>query len=180
MDEFAMPESVEQYMPVTVSFSYYNTGKVALNNVMFKVEGDVDCSQRSTYVGNMDPGASDYYEVTFTPNTIGEVPVSIVATYEDASGETIEQRRDYVLNVTEPMMPEGEEDGAEPPQNGLTMKNIIIGIGVIVILGMGLFLFIRGQKKDPDGFAESMDFDDEDEELEDDDEDDDDKEGMPL
>lgn len=180
MDEFAMPESVEQYMPVTVSFSYYNTGKVALNNVMFKVEGDVDCSQRSTYVGNMDPGASDYYEVTFTPNTIGEVPVSIVATYEDASGETIEQRRDYVLNVTEPMMPEGEEEGAEPPQNGLTMKNIIIGIGVIVILGMGLFLFIRGQKKDPDGFAESMDFDDEDEELEDDDEDDDDKEGMPL
>lgn len=178
MDEFAMPEMVEQNMPVTVSFGYYNTGKVALNNVMFKVEGDVDCAQKSTYVGNMDPGASDYYEVTFTPTTVGEVPVSIVATYEDASGETIEQRRDYVLNVTEPVMPEGEGDGTEQPQSGLTMKNIIIGLGLIVILGMGLFLFIRGQKKDPDGFAESMeDLEDDEEEEEDDD---DDKEGMPL
>lgn len=179
MDEFALPEMVEQYMPVTVTFSYYNTGKVALSNLMFKVEGDVDCAQKSTYIGNMDPGASDYYEVTFTPNTIGQVPVDIVAVYEDPSGEPVEVRRSYVLNVTEPMMPEGEGEG-EQPENTLNMKNAGIALCVLLVLAAGLFFFIKKQKEDPHAFAESLDEDDLEDEIDEDDEDDDDKEGMPL
>ena len=36
IDDFSIPEQVEQGMPVTVGFNYYNTGKVTLNNVMIK------------------------------------------------------------------------------------------------------------------------------------------------
>ncbi|WP_304507421.1 COG1361 S-layer family protein [Anaerotignum sp.] len=174
VDDFAMPDTVEMYSPVTVSFGYYNTGKVTLSNVMVKLEGDVDCQNKNTYIGNMDSGAGEYYETSFTPNNSGEVPVSIVISYEDATGEVKEDRRDFVLNVMEPMMPEDMEDmDATPPMD---MKKVMISIALLALIGMGLFVFVRRQKQDPpSNFAESVDDLDED-----DDEDDDDREDMSL
>lgn len=174
VDDFAMPDTVEMYSPVTVSFGYYNTGKVTLSNVMVKLEGDVDCQNKNTYIGNMDSGAGEYYETSFTPNNSGEVPVSILISYEDATGEVKEERRDFVLNVMEPMMPEDMEDmDATPPMD---MKKVMISIALLALIGMGLFVFVRRQKQDPpSNFAESVDDLDED-----DDEDDDDREDMSL
>ncbi|MDD3394698.1 MAG: CARDB domain-containing protein [Anaerotignum sp.] len=171
IDDFAMPDSVELYTPVTVSFSYYNTGKVALSNVMLKVEGDVECQNKNTYIGNMDSGASEYFESTFTPNTSGEVPLSIVISYEDATGEIKEERRDFVLNVTEPMMPEDMEgdESATPPMD---MKKVMISIALLALFGMGMFIFIKRQKQDPQKHIE--------ESVNDIEEDDDDREDMSL
>lgn len=162
MDEIVLPPTVEQYMPVTVSFNYYNTGKVSLNNVMFRIEGDVECTQKSTYIGNMDSGASDYYEVSFTPNTLGEVPVSIIASYEDASGETIEQKRDFLLNVTEPMPMDGELD-MEPEPTGINIKMIGMiagGVLVVVIIAVVVMRKVRKKKEDALIEAEEEDMDD--------------------
>lgn len=188
IDDFSIPETVEQFQPVTIAFSYYNTGKVTLNNLMIKVEGDVDCPNKSTYIGNMESGYSDYFETTFTPNNVGEVPVSIVITYEDPSGETIEERRDMVLNVTEPFVPEDMEGMEE--DSPMDMKQIASGIGLLVVLAAALVIFMKKQKEAPKSTAESVS---EVAELEDDDldddfeeeiteviEEDDDKEGMPL
>lgn len=194
IDEFAVPDMVEQFQPISVSFSYYNTGKVTLNNLMIKVEGDVDCSNRSTYIGNMESGNSDYYETTFTPNMTGEVPVSIVITYEDPGGEEIEDRRDFVLNVSEPYIP---EDMEMPEENTSFVKNLPAAIIVLLLTAAGLVLFVKKQKEDPKSTAESVS---DVEEIEDDDIEDDftddlddsdeidgaeqseegDKEGMPL
>ena len=169
IDDFTIPETVEQGMPVTVGFNYYNTGKVTLNNVMIKVEGNVDCQNKNTYVGNMESGSSDYFETTFTPYETGEVPVSIVITYEDPSGETVEQRRD-----------------ASAPMD---KKHIAIGLGLLVILAGALAFFVKNQKEPPKSTAESVSSA---EDLEDDFEEDDfveevtevihedDKEGMSL
>lgn len=180
IDDFALPEMVEQFMPVTVSFSYYNTGKVALNNVMIRVEGDVECTPKSTYIGNMDPGASDYYEVSFTPTTIGEVPVSIVASYEDASGEMVEQRRDFLLQVTEPMIPEDMEP-MEELESPMSMKTIGIGAAIVVVLAAGVLFFWKKHKQKQDSLVESeIEEEDWDEEDEQEESDQNDKEGMPL
>ncbi len=169
MDEIVLPESVEQYAPVTVSFSYYNTGKVALNNVMFKIEGDVDSPTKSTYIGNMEPGASDYYEATFTPNELGQVPVSIVASYEDTSGETIEERRDFVLNVTEPM-PVDEGMEMEEPQNPTNFKLIGIIAGVAIVVVVVIIVLKKRKKKKEASLLADVDLDD----------DKDDEEGISL
>ena len=188
IDEFSVPETVEQGMPVTVAFSYYNTGKVTLSNLMIKVEGDVDCPNKNTYIGNMESGYSDYFETTFTPNTVGEVPVSIVISYEDPSGETVEERRDLVLNVTEPMMSEDMEGMEENPP--MEMKNVAAAIGLVILLAGALIVFVKKQKEPPKSTAESVS-DVEELEEEDDLNDDfeeeiteiiqeDDKEGMPL
>lgn len=186
IDEFSLPEMVEQGMPVTVAFSYYNTGKVTLNNLMIKVEGDVDCPNKNTYIGNMEAGSSDYFETTFTPNTAGEIPVSILISYEDPTGETIEERRDMILNVTEPVMPEEMEGMEENPP--LDMKRAAAGIGLVILLAAALAVFVKKQKEPPKSTAESVSGL---EELEEDDLDDfeeelteiigeEDKEGMPL
>ena len=187
IDDFTIPETVEQGMPVTVGFNYYNTGKVTLNNVMIKVEGNVDCQNKNTYVGNMESGSSDYFETTFTPYETGEVPVSIVITYEDPSGETVEQRRDMIMQVTEPAMPDDTEnpDASAP----MDKKHIAIGLGLLVILAGALAFFVKNQKEPPKSTAESVSSA---EDLEDDFEEDDfveevtevihedDKEGMSL
>lgn len=176
IDEFTIPDMVEAYDPITVSFGYYNTGKVALSNVMVKVEGDVDCQNKSTFVGNMDIGGSEYFETTFTPTTSGEVPVSIVISYEDAMGEIKEERREFILNVTEPMMPEDMEEGMEGDVPPMDMKKVMISLSLLALFGMGLFVFIRRQKQEiKSSFAESIDADEED-----DDEDDDDREDLSL
>lgn len=185
IDEFTIPDMVEVYEPVTVSFSYYNTGKVTLNNVMIKVEGNVDCQNKSTYIGNMESGYSDYFETTFSAMEPGETPVAIVISYEDPSGETVEERRELTFTATEPMMTDEEMEPENPP---LDMGQIAKYIGILVILAAALVFFMKKQKEEPKSNAESMnsdDLEDDDEEDEFDDEeasehDEDDKEGMPL
>lgn len=186
IDDFTIPETVEQGMPVTVGFNYYNTGKVTLNNVMIKVEGNVDCQNKSTYIGNMESGSSDYFETTFTPYDTGEVPVSIIFSYEDPSGETVEQRRDMIMTVTEPAMTDDTENNS--PDSHMDKKHIAIGLGLLVILAGALVFFVKKQKEPPKSTAESVSNEDD---FEDDFDDDfveevteviheDDKEGMSL
>lgn len=185
IDEFSIPDMVEVYEPVSISFSYYNTGKVTLNNVMVKIEGDVDCQNKSTYIGNMESGNSEYFETTFSATQPGETPVAVIVSYEDPSGEKVEERRELTLNAMEPVMPEDME--GEPENPPLDMGQIAKYIGILVVLGAALAFFMKKQKEAPKSNAESMNSDD----LEDDDEDDDfddeapeddedDKEGMPL
>jgi len=181
IDDFSVPEMVEQYQPVTVAFSYYNTGKVALSNLMIKVEGDVDCQNKSNYIGNMDSGESDYFETTFSPINIGEVPVSIVITYEDPSGETIEQRRDLLLNVMEPYIPEDMEGMEENPP--MDMRKTAAGVGMLIVLTALLVLFVKKQKEPPKSTGESVsDAEELEDEIDDfiDEYEDKDEEGMPL
>lgn len=108
-------------------------------------------------------------------------------TYEDPSGETVEQRRDMIMQVTEPAMPDDTEnpDASAP----MDKKHIAIGLGLLVILAGALAFFVKNQKEPPKSTAESVSSA---EDLEDDFEEDDfveevtevihedDKEGMSL
>ncbi len=183
IDEFSVPDMVEQFQPVSIVFSYYNTGKVTLSNLMIRVEGDVDCANRNTFIGNMEQGDSDYFETTFSPNSIGEVPVAIVISYEDPSGETIEERKELLLNVTEPYIPEEKPMEEEP---AMDMGKILTGICVLAVMGGLLVLFVKKQKEPPKSTGESTSTVEELDEDEFDDYEDeevivtDDKEGMSL
>lgn len=174
MDDFSIPDMVEMYMPVSVSFGYYNTGKVTLNNVMVRVEGDVECDSKSTYIGNMEVGDSEYYDVMFTPMMAGDVPVAIVISYEDATGEVYEERREFDMMVMEPYYPEMDDMDMMPEEAPTDMKKVGISIGLLAVGLLGLFVFIKKQKGDT---ADSHGYAYEDE---DDEEDDEDEEGMSL
>ena len=149
IDDYTLPEQVEMGMPVTINFNYYNTGKVTLNNLMIRIEGDVDTQTRNTYVGNLESGSSDYYEGTFTPTSMGELPISIVVSYDDAGGETIEEKRDFVLNVIEPMPVDDMMSMEDMPENNTMSKKILIGVilGIVVIIVIATVVLIQKRKK---------------------------------
>ncbi len=148
VDDYTLPEQVEMGMPVTINFNYYNTGKVTLNNLMIRIEGDVDTQTRNTYIGNLESGSSDYYEGTFTPMSMGELPVSIIISYDDASGETIEEKRDFVLDVIEPLPVEDVAGMEDMPQEGMGKPVIIaIAAGIIVAAAIVAAVLIQKRKK---------------------------------
>jgi hypothetical protein len=68
---FPMEAFVGQSMYVSIDF--YNMGKSTLNNLMVSTEGNFQILGTSYYVGNFEPGRSDYYDVTIIPNEPGEV-----------------------------------------------------------------------------------------------------------
>jgi len=92
--------------PVSVYFDFYNTGKVTLSNLMIKIEGNFDTMNSSSYYSNFNPGYSDYYEGSFMPLEAGLQDGRIVITYEDDSGEKIEETHDFTVNVEEEFVPD--------------------------------------------------------------------------
>ncbi|MDR1689963.1 MAG: hypothetical protein LBS21_15360 [Clostridiales bacterium] len=94
-----IPEEGFVGQPISVYFDFFNTGKVTLSNLLIKMEGEFDMSTTSSYYSNLAPGASDMYDMSFTPIEAGTKTGSIVITYEDDAGEQIEVRRDFTVNV---------------------------------------------------------------------------------
>lgn len=151
LDEFTLPNQIEMGMPINVSFSYYNTGKVTLRNLMIRIEGDVESASKSTYIGNLESGASDYYEGEFSALNMGQLPVSIIISYDDPSGETIEIKRDFDLTVIEPMMIDegmGMEDFNQKPPIWQNVKLMAgIGAAVLAFIALMIILGIRKHRK---------------------------------
>ncbi|MBS4960716.1 MAG: hypothetical protein KHZ62_07875 [Clostridiales bacterium] len=138
-----VPETAEAGMPITVSFDFYNTGKVTVNNFMIRMEGqNVDPAKASTYYGNIESGNQDYFETTFTPLSEGDANVDIILSYDDPDGEHKEIKNSYQLTVLPmPSMDDMSDMPMEPePVNPLVKYGKIAGI-VIAVLAV---LFIAG------------------------------------
>lgn len=150
-----IPPMVEAGMPINVSFELYNTGKVTLSNLLIKIDGDVETQNKSTYFGNFESGNSEYYDGTFTPMNEGEVPVNILVSYDDPSGERFEESHEYMISVTAPApMPEGMEGdmmgmGGDMQDNSLDWKKIGMWIGAAVggIIVICILLVIHKKRK---------------------------------
>ena len=91
------------YQPIYVNFEFYNTGKVTLSNLMIKVEGNFEANQSSVYYGSFSPSSTDYYDNQIMPTEAGLQEGAIVITYEDDTGEVIEERKEFSVEVSEPM-----------------------------------------------------------------------------
>ena len=151
--EFYVPESMELYMPMSIYFDIYNTGKVDVNNLKVLIEGDVDTQNKSTYIGNCAPGESNYYEGSFSLMNVGTNNVKVVISYEDTSGEEIRVEKEYTIEGVEPFVPDMPMDdmGMMPEEEGGKLsKGAIAGIGagaVVIIAGAAAAIKIRKKKK---------------------------------
>lgn len=103
--------------PISVYFDFFNTGKVTLSNLLIKMEGEFDMSNTSSYYSNFQPGYSDMYDMMFTPNEAGQKSGRIVFSYEDDSGEMIEEYREFSVNVM-------EMGGLDMPDQGMEMTPV--------------------------------------------------------
>ncbi|HHW32477.1 MAG TPA: hypothetical protein GXX20_12550 [Clostridiaceae bacterium] len=150
---FPMEIFVGQSMPVSIDF--YNMGKSTLYNLMVSSEGNFQILGSGYYVGNFEPGRSDYYDTTIIPNQPGEAKGSIVFTFEDASGKQIEIKKEFSMNVIE--MPvydfpdgkgrEGFPPGEMPIEKKLPTPVIIGGSTALLIILLIIVLVVRRKIK---------------------------------
>ncbi len=138
--EVFIPESTELYMPISLYFDIYNTGKVDISNLKVEIQGDVETSNKSTYIGNCAKGESAYYEGSFSLINEGDTTVKLVLVYDNPSGERVEDIKEYTITGMPPMpmeeFPEGEDMGQGMMPSQPMGKGLIAGIvgGVIVAI----------------------------------------------
>ena len=154
-------ESVGLGEMVYISTSFVNKGKSAVYNVTADVEGEgFDKSQGTYYVGNVNSGSEEYYDVQITPNVEGTVKGDIVVTYEDSNGTQKEQRLPFSFNVisynwdnSEIIDPGfGEDIGMIEPgmeeNGGFPMWAwFAIGGGAVVITIIVIVIVVKHRKK---------------------------------
>lgn len=127
-----------------LSFDYVNMGKATVSNLTASVEGDYTSVQEINYIGNLNAGSSDYYDIEVTPTKEGINRGTLILSFEDSSGGIIEVRKEFegnafAENFFEPDVPIGPSDFpvAEPIEPELE-----ISTWKIVLSGLGTFLIV--------------------------------------
>lgn len=149
-------------MSVPVSLNFYNMGKSTLNNLMIKCKGDFDVQPGSDYfVGNFEPGRSDYYEAYIIPTKEGQLKGSVVFTFEDSMGKVIDVEKEFDVFVqgqpgmitdgdpmTDPLIKEqmGMESAVKKGFNFIILLISVAGLVIIVVV-IVLIVVIRKRKK---------------------------------
>jgi len=140
---------IDQSVPVFVEF--YNMGKSTLYNLMVKTEGDFQTQEGSYFVGNFEPGRSDYYESIIIPTTEGQIKGVIAFYFEDERGIETKIEKEFTLEVMampryDDKFPEGfpmDPDGMPMEENaGKGRLFLFIGIGAGVLIAAGIVVFI--------------------------------------
>lgn len=111
-DRFEVTEP-QMYGPVmqgetlSGSVSYVNKGKSTIFNLSVKVEGEgFTTAETEAYIGNVESGASDSYDLAINPTQAGTVSGTITFTYEDSNGDTKELVKEFTSEVMEYVEPD--------------------------------------------------------------------------
>lgn len=99
----------------TLSFDYINMGKAKVSNLTASVEGDFTAVQSINYIGNLEAGSSDYYDIMITPTKEGNANGTLVLAFEDSSGKIIEVRKDFSCYVAGAYIPNDNPGGIDNP-----------------------------------------------------------------
>ncbi|MBR4111782.1 MAG: hypothetical protein IKK53_01985 [Ruminiclostridium sp.] len=143
-----------------ISTSLVNKGKSGVYNVTATVEGEgFDLNEKSYYIGNINSGSEEYYDVQLTPNMEGEISGEIVITYEDANGTEKEQRKPFSFTAMqfnyEEMYP-ADDFFVDPgmtdpmpvaPEGGFNIVPLIIGVVVVIGVIVTIVIIVKKRKQ---------------------------------
>ena len=153
-----VPEEIGLDNPQAIAVNYHNGGKALVRNLSLRVEGDFEIKDGQQYLGNLESGKSDYYDVTVIPHKTGKLAGKVFMEYEDDSGKRYEQSQSFNLQVVkqaEPMPP-------GPPVPDTAKKSpwkkwMIPGGAVAALLVIAAIIYRKRRKH----AKEEVDFDDE-------------------
>jgi len=151
--------------PVFVGAEFVNVGKAVLNNFIVMLEGDFRKEQASYYVGNLQIGASDFYQGIIYPENEGSLSGKLVFSYIDNNNKEVRVEEPFELNV-QPMVPMEPFPGEKFPGNRepgmpggpasrgkLTLLYIILPAAAA--LAAGSYLWRRKIKKKNEEFLDA-------------------------
>ncbi|MFR4986561.1 MAG: COG1361 S-layer family protein [Lachnospirales bacterium] len=149
LSEITKPDIGNVGNPMNINFQLYNTGKVTLSNLMIKLDGEgFDTSTSTNFIGNFEPGATEYYDGMFTPTQTGEKNLKLIITYNDTDGKQVEKVEEFKINVEEMVMPEdnGMPESMPEPEKKFPVKTIGIICAIVFVIGVGIFIFVKKAK----------------------------------
>lgn len=129
--------------PTTLNFEFYNLGKSVLSNVTAKIDGtDFTASSAMLFIGNVEAGSGDVYEIEITPMIEGLAKGNLIISYEDSNGDTIEVPTPFESTVDP--MPAFNPDESDPGMNPLPpeTKKEIVNLPVFIIIQIVLFFIM--------------------------------------
>lgn len=123
--------------------SFYNTGKVAISNLLVKVEGNFDIRDGQKYVGRLEVGSQDWFNGVIIPREEGQQSGKVVFTYEDTSGKMQQLEREFSMmvgpeevkntNFLQPTQPEDQGNKSKMPIF-LIGGGVLVAIIIVVLL----------------------------------------------
>ncbi|MBR1444232.1 MAG: hypothetical protein IJ583_11965 [Firmicutes bacterium] len=150
--EYDIPEFASAGEAVPVSFQLYNTGKVTLSNVMIKITGDegLNTTAATNYIGELEPGGSEYYDGSFFADTEGEYSGKVIVSYDDTNGEHKEMTKDFSLNVSPVEILDYDEMGedAEIEEETNYLPYIIGGVAAVIAVVIVIVVIVVKKKKE--------------------------------
>lgn len=131
--------------PLPISCEFYNTGRVTLRNLIVKVDGDFEVEGGAVFIGNLEPGSTEYFDSTIIPGQVGSLTGKLIFSFEDLSGELQTIEKEFTAEVMEPM-PMEPMPGEMPENMGGRSFKIWYAVIPAVILGAVAFFLIRRRK----------------------------------
>ncbi len=124
-----------------LSFDYINMGKARVANLTASVEGDYKATQDINYIGNLEAGNTDYYDIMVTPTKEGENVGTLILTFEDSSGKKIEVKKEFTgYASTMPSYDPGDYNPGDPGMNPVEPTEEPLNIWMLIGIGFGSFL----------------------------------------
>lgn len=124
-----------------LSFDYINMGKATVSNLTASVEGDYTSVQSINYIGNLNAGSSDYYDIEVSPTKEGENNGVLVLSFEDSSGKIIEVRKEFQGYGMAQTVPGGDDYPIDPtPITPVEPEKKPVSIWVIIGSSLGALI----------------------------------------
>ncbi|MBR3280649.1 MAG: hypothetical protein IKI57_02210 [Clostridia bacterium] len=137
--------------PSSLSFDYVNMGKATISNLQASVEGDFEGVQEQNYIGNIQAGNSDYYDIEVKPTKEGINVGTLILSFEDSSGRVNSVKKEFQGEAfteeipTDIDMPIGEDIPA-PEEQGTTFETwqiVLSGIGTLLVSFVLTFIITK-------------------------------------
>jgi len=145
--EVIIPDQVFAGMPTAITLDFYNTGRGIIRNLMIATRGDFEIQNGDIYIGNLEAGKKDYYDVTVIPSQEGKIDGVICLEYDDEIGGHYQMEKPFTLNVLATQEPPMEPGNIEPMPEEKKIKNWMIAAAVGVVLLVATGLIIRRIRK---------------------------------
>lgn len=159
-----LPETATTGEEMEITMAYVNKGKEDIYNVEATVEGDgVETPARTQYLGNIIAGASGNIGFAITPDSEGELPLTLKISYENGDQQIQTKEFPIKLRVEAPYIPEEfpEEDAGSTASHGFPWLWVAIGGGGAMLVAAGIVLWKKkGAKKESDSGWDQWDQED--------------------
>lgn len=145
-------------MPTSVSIDFYNTGRSLIRNLIVTAEGDFQIQDGNAYLGNLEAGKENYFDVTIIPQKEGTAEGKIILQYEDNIGQPFTVEKAFQINAMVQEMPPdmpGMMPEDQQPQQKFPQKWMIIAGGIVLLAIIAAVIIRRRRRR----LSEELEFD---------------------